>query len=174
MGSCRTDRGRWVVGGLLLPSIALLLGVGSLGCGSGSPAPGTYTVDFPSELTAIKTDQVQVFIYPYDGTAGTCSMLVEERATGAPLPAPMAETKPVSPCALAAGGNALPVGFGQYAFLAVATRQGSGDFLIGCAAQVVSATNTNVTIPLTLTNFTNALPTSTCTMLSQLCSGGSC
>jgi hypothetical protein len=142
------------------------------GCGSPTPASGTYTVDFPSELAAITTDSVQISVFPYDGAPGTCTMLVEEQATGATLPTPMAQTRPVSPCVLASGGNELPVGFGQYAFLAVASRQGTGDYLIGCAAQVVSSTNTVVTIPLVLTDFMNALPTSSCTMLSQRCAGG--
>jgi hypothetical protein len=158
----------------LLTPAALASLVALAGCGSPKPASGTYTVDFPSELTAITTDSVQVFVYPYDGTPGTCTLLVEERASGAPLPSPMAQTKELSPCALLAGGNELPVGFGQYAFLAVAARQGFGDYLIGCAAQVVSSTNTVVTIPLELTDFMNALPTSSCTMLSQRCAGGSC
>jgi hypothetical protein len=144
------------------------------GCGTPKPAGGTYTVAFPSELTAITTDSVQVFVFPYGGTPGTCTLLVEESASGAPLPTPIAQTQQLSPCDLVGGGNELPVGFGQYAFLAIATRQGSGDYLIGCAAQIISSTNTSVTIPLQLTDFTNALPTSSCTMLSQRCSGGSC
>jgi len=156
---------------LLAPLVLL---VSLVRCGSPTPASGTYTVDFPSELAAIATDTVQVFVYPYDGMSATCAMLVEERVTGAPMPTPMAETRQVSPCALLGGGNALPVGFGEYAFLAVAARQASGDFLVGCAAQVVSSTNTLVSIPLQLTDFMHALPTSSCTMLSQRCAGGGC
>jgi hypothetical protein len=145
-----------------------------VGCASARPAPGTYTVDFPSELTAITTDDVQVFVYAYDDTPDLCTTLVEETATGSPVASPIASTPQVSPCALEAGGNPLPVGFGQYAFLAVASRQAYGNYLIGCAAQTMSATNTNVSIPLQLVDFTNMLPTTMCTMLSQKCSGQSC
>jgi hypothetical protein len=62
--------------------------------------------------------------------------------------------------------------FGQYAFLAVAGRTQYGDFLIGCAAQTLSSSNTLVTIPLELTDFENPLPTTMCTSLSQSCAGG--
>jgi hypothetical protein len=146
----------------------------AVGCASAKPASGTYTVDFPSELTAITTDSVQVYVYAYDGTPDVCTTLVEETSTGSPVATPIAATPQLSPCALQAGGNALPVGFGQYAFLAVATRQAYGNYLIGCAAQTMSATNTNVAIPLQLVDFTNQLPTTMCTMLSQKCSGQSC
>jgi hypothetical protein len=142
-------------------------------CGSVSPAKGTYTLDFPSTLDAIASDGVQVFVFPYDGSADTCAALVEERKTGSPLPTPLAQTAQQTPCSLQSGAAPLPdMSFGQYAFLAVATRTQYGDFLIGCAAQTLSSTNTLVTIPLELTDFQNPLPTTKCTSLSQSCAGG--
>jgi hypothetical protein len=90
------------------------------------------------------------------------------------LPSPIAQTSPTTPCALEAGGNTLPVGFGNFAFLAVASRTQypTSDFFVGCAAQTISATNTNVTISLQLADFVNAIPATKCTSLSEHCGGG--
>ncbi len=142
-------------------------------CGGATPAPGTYTIGFPSVLAAAATDSVQVFVFPY-AAADTCQKLVETVVTAQPLPSPVASTAQTSPCSLLTGGADLSVGFGDFAFLAVATRNKfpNASFLVGCATQTTSSTNTVVNIPLELTDFTNPLPTLTCTSLGQRCAQG--
>ena len=141
-------------------------------CGSGSPVGGTFTIDFPTVADAVGTDTVQVFVYPYSATM-SCEALVEARKTTlmAP-PGSIAQTSTTSPCDLVNGSGSLSVPFGSYSFLAVALagKCSMGDFLIGCAGQTISDTNSVVSIPLTLETNTCAVPTTSCASLSAFCS----
>ncbi len=155
---------------LLVPLLWLL------GCTSAKPANGTYTIGFPSTAAAVAVDSVQVLVFNLTAP-DLCQTLVQDRRTQMPLPGtPVAQTSPQSPCALLSGGSALPIDtFGDFAFLAVA-QAGGQDFLVGCAAQTMSATNTNVVIPLELVSNTTVVPTNeagfwatSCMTLAQKC-----
>jgi hypothetical protein len=138
-------------------------------CGSGTPVGGSFTLDFPTVADAVAADSVQVFVYPFS-TSNSCESLVESRRTNAMSPAGFTtETQPATPCSLMGGSGSLSVGFGSYSFLAVAQKSGT-DFLIGCAAQTLSDTNSNVGIPLTLASETASVPATSCSMLSTFCS----
>ena len=162
-------------------SLSILLGA----CGSGgdtAPAPGTFTVDFPSTAAAIavtkSTPGVQVFVFSttaLDGSpSAACESLVEDSRNNNLSATPVASSAILTPCELMAGKGSLPIGYGSYAFLAVAQKSGK-DYLVGCAEQTISSTNTVVTIPMTLANETEDVPSTSCTSLSQACpSGGSC
>jgi hypothetical protein len=78
----------WRLGGFLL----------LLGCGSGSPVGGTFTVDFPTVADAVATDTVQVFVYTY-GSATTCQALFEARRTTQTSPSgDVTSTPTTTPC----------------------------------------------------------------------------
>jgi hypothetical protein len=140
-------------------------------CSSPKPVGGSFTVDFPSTAAAVATDNVQVFAFPFT-TPDTCQTLFEERRSKQPpATGPIAESAVLSPCDLLAGKGTVALGFGNYAFLGVGQRGGS-DFLIGCAAQAISDSNSNVVIPLTLASNQVSVPTTMCTALSQHCAGG--
>jgi hypothetical protein len=153
----------------------------SAACGSGGDtATGSFSVDFPTTDAAIAamktTPGVQVFVYALDKTqpAGTCQGLVEQSTTKNVTATPVAMTAVLTPCELLDGKGSLPVSYGSYAFLAVAQSSPGVDFLVGCEEQTISATNTVVSIPLTLAGSTESVPATKCTTLSQACSGGDC
>lgn len=168
-------------------ALALAISASSLSCGSGGDtAPGTFTVDFPSTAAAIAALKlkagVQVFVYPTSVTgagdaaaAGACQSLVEQSRTNNLTATPIASSAVLTACDLMAGKGSLPVAYGSYAFLAVAQTAPGQDFLVGCAEQTISSTNTVVTIPLTLASSAQTVPSTTCTSLSQACpTGGGC
>jgi hypothetical protein len=171
-----------------LTSFAWLVPViAQLGCGSGGDtATGSFTVDFPTTAAAIAalkiTPGVQVFAYPTnalgagDGAAsGACETLVEQSRTNNLTVTATAMSAVLTPCDLMSGKGSLALAYGSYAFLAVAQSSVGQDFLVGCAEQTLSSTNTMVTIPMTLASATMTVPTTTCTTLSQACpSGGGC
>ena len=175
------------------------LGLGCLGCvtvapfvlasacgSGGDTASGTFTVDFPSTAAAIavvkSTPGVQVFAFSTTafgggegGASASCEMLVEESRNNNLTVSPVASSSIVSPCDLMGGKGSLQIGYGSYAFLAVAQSAPSQDFLIGCAEQTISSSNTVVSIAMTLAASTEPVPATTCTTLSQACpSGGGC
>jgi hypothetical protein len=152
---------------LVRAAVLALAGVALAGCGSGPPVGGSFTVDFPTLADAVGSDTVQIFVYPYP--ANTCEAVVEDfRTNSAPPMNFTSETQPVSPCSLGGAGNALSVPFGEYAFLAV-TVNGGKSFLVGCAAQTLSDTNSVVDIPLTLASETVSVPMTSCTTFSAFC-----
>ena len=162
-------------------SLSLFILLGACGSG-GDTAPGTFTVDFPSTAAAIavtkSTPGVQVFVFSttaLDGSpSAACESLVEDSRNNNLSATPVASSAILTPCELMAGKGSLPIGYGSYAFLAVAQKSGK-DYLVGCAEQTISSTNTVVTIPMTLANETEDVPSTSCTSLSQACpSGGSC
>jgi hypothetical protein len=153
-------------------------------CTSAKPASGTYTIGFPSTAAAVATVDVTVYVYPYAGSV-TCQALVQGVRTQAGLATPQFQVGPISPCKLLSSGGTLDgLSFGDYSFLAVARAVLAGqtmpqNFLVGCASQTISGTNTNVTIPMELASETVELPMgadggagSACQSLSQHCSGG--
>jgi hypothetical protein len=149
-------------------ALALLYAAFPMGCGSGSPVGGSFTVDFPTVADAVATSTVQVFVYPYSAP-DSCQTLVEARRTTQASPSgSRAETQPTSPCSLSGGSGSLSLPFGEYSFLAVAQSSGT-DLLLGCAAQTLSDTNSVVTIPLTLASETVSVPATSCTTLSAFC-----
>jgi len=159
----------------LLPAV-LAAPLVAVGCGSGSPVGGTFTIDFPTVADAVATDTVQVFVYPY-AAATSCESLFEARKASPQMtpPGSVVQTSTTSPCDLRNGSSSsLSVPFGSYSFLAVAAagKCSSGDFLIGCAAQTISDTNSVVSIPLTLETNTCAVPATSCTTLSSFCAKG--
>ncbi len=149
-------------------SLLILAPLAAAGCGSGKPVSGTFAVDFPTVADAVNTSTVQIFAYPYSASQ-SCEVLFQlRRTTQAVSGMPVAQTQPTSPCALSQTSDALPLPFGDYSFLAVGQRNGS-DFLIGCAAQTLSDSNSVVVIPLTLESNTESVPTTSCTSLSSFC-----
>ncbi len=163
-------------------AVAALASVVALACGSGGDtATGTFTVDFPTTAAAIAalktTPGVQVFVYPTatidGGATGACASLVEQSRTNNLTEVAVATSAVLTPCDLMAGMGSLPVAYGSYAFLAVAQSSTGQDFLVGCAEQTLSSTNTVVTIPLTLASPTDSVPSTKCTSLSQACPSGS-
>ncbi len=166
-------------------SLAVL---GLLGCGSaGNVAPGTFTIDFPSTAAAIaavkQTQGVQVFAFSTSAfgdamtaETGVCGNLVEQSLTNNLTATPVAKSMLFTPCdLLMAGHGSVAVPYGSYAFLAVAKTASGTPFLVGCAEQTLSSTNTAVTIPLGLATDMDAVPATSCTSLSQACpSGGHC
>ncbi len=156
-------------------------------CGSaGNVAPGTFSVEFPSTAVAIaavkQTQGVQVLAFSTAALgdamaeeAGACQGLIEEALTNNLTAVPDAMSAVVTPCDLLAGKGSVAVAYGNYAFLAVARDASGASYLVGCAEQTMSSSNTMVTIPLSLASDTDTVPTTTCTSLSQACpSGGSC
>jgi hypothetical protein len=171
----------------LAVAAAVSLAAGTPACGSGGDtAPGTFKVDFPTTAAAIAvaklTPGVQVFVYPtsVEGSGsgamtGACQTLVEQSRTGNLTATAIASSTILSPCDLLNGKGSLPVGYGSYAFLAVAQSSPGQDFLVGCAEQTLSSANTVVTIPMTLASSSMAVPATTCTTVAQTCtSGNSC
>jgi hypothetical protein len=167
---------------LPLAALASLVACGS----AGDVAPGTFTIEFPSTAAAIaavkQTQGIQVFAFATDALgdsgvdeAGACESLVEDSRTSNMKATPVAKSMLIPPCDLLSSAGSLQVGYGNYAFLAVAQTSSGTDFLVGCAEQTISSTNTMVTIPLTLANSMDTVPSTTCTTLSQACpSGGKC
>jgi hypothetical protein len=148
--------------------VFLVLSILSVACGSGSPVGGTFTIDFPTVADAVATSDVQVFVYTY-GASTSCQALFEARRTTQMSPAgSVAQTPMTTPCDLRTGAGSLAVPFGSYSFLAVGQAKGA-DLLLGCAAQVISDTNSVVSIPLTLEGNTVAVPTTSCASLSAFC-----
>ena len=151
----------------------------SLGCGSGGDtAPGTFTVDFPTNAAAIATNSVQVFAYAttvFDGgaagAAGACETIIEARRGNNLTATPAATSSVVTPCSLLTGAGKVSVSFGSYAFLAVGQQNGT-DFLLGCAEQTITSSNTVVVIPLSLAAPGITVPATTCTSLGQSCAKG--
>jgi hypothetical protein len=151
------------------PSYVLaLLGAFAVACGAGTPVGGSYNVDFPTLADAIASDSVQIFVYPYSAS-NSCQVLIEAYRTNLSAPTSFtSETQPVSSCSFLKGSASLSVPFGEYSFLAVAENQGN-DFLVGCAAQTLSDTNSVVDIPLTLASETVSVPSTSCMTLSAFC-----
>jgi len=146
---------------------AAAAGLALSACGSGTPVGGSFAVDFPTLADAVASDTVQIFAYPYP--MSTCEAVVESFRTNSAPPANFtAETQPTSPCSLGGAANTLSVPFGEYAFLAV-TVNGGKSFLVGCAAQTISDTNSVVDIPLTLASESVSVPTTSCTTFSAFC-----
>jgi hypothetical protein len=154
--------------------------VAGLGCGSaGDVATGTFTIQFPSTAAAIAvakhTQGVQVFAYSVSAfgdasaeVAGACQTLVEQSRTNNLTAIPIAKSEVVTPCDLMAGKGTVALAYGSYAFLAVVKSSGN-DYLVGCAEQTITSTNTVVTILMTLASSTEMVPTTSCTSLSQAC-----
>jgi hypothetical protein len=137
-------------------------------CGSGTPVGGSYTVDFPTVADAIASDTVQVLVYPYSAS-NSCQTLIETYRTTLTAPSNFtSESQPVSACTLDKGSASLSLPLGEYSFLAVAENAGN-DFMVGCAAQTLSDTNSVVDIPLTLSSETVSVPPTTCMTLSSFC-----
>jgi hypothetical protein len=152
-------------------------------CSSGGSESGSFTIEFPSVEAAIDsltmTAGVQVSVYPTSvfGTsdasaAGACQMLVEESLNSALNQTALAQTQPISACDLAAGQGSLPIPFGNYAFLAVAAPTSGPPYLIGCAEQTISTSNSRVVIPMTLAAPSPSQSTTSCTTLAQACPSG--
>ena len=156
----------WTITGLASASLACSSG------GEAGPAPGAYTVNFPSVQAAVAVDTLQVMAFDAE-TDDVCQSLVERRRSGQELPACLAETKALPTCSfLGEEPNAetqLTVGFGRRALLAIAKR-GTDDFLLGCTLQDVAKETTATPIDVAILPGTR-VPATTCTSLSQRCSG---
>lgn len=143
------------------------------GCGDAAPSKGSYTVVFPSVAAAVASESIQVFVFdaPADKRTSVCSELVSLRRTRRPLQ-PLAEGPVVRVCDATTGEGELTVGYGDRAFLVVATRQGE-DFLVGCAIQNVGTGDAPAKVFLAPASTKTAVPVTTCTTLSDAC-GGRC
>jgi len=157
---------------LVVSGLALGLTLVAACGGGGNTVPGTFSVDFPTPAAAIAvmahTPGVQVTVYATNvlggeagATSGLCETLIEQSlSNGTVTASPVATSAVMTPCDLEAGKGALAIPYGSYAFLAVAQSQPMEDFLVGCIEQVISGSNTNVVIPMTLASPMMALPAS--------------
>jgi hypothetical protein len=135
------------------------------------PAPGAYTIEFPSVAAAVATESVRVVVV--DAGADTCSTLVAKERSRQALSGVVATSGAVAPCSfLAASDDAasLVLPFGRRAFLAVATRAGE-PFLIGCSVGDIEKDAPPVRIDLTLFSNLVSVPTTTCATLAARCAG---
>jgi hypothetical protein len=151
--------------------LASLLGAAAApGCSStaADPVALSYTVEFPSKSAAVATDAVQV--YAFSG-ALDCISLIKGYGPPPTWPTPpTVQTSSVSPCALDSAAMSLP--FGEYTFVAVASRAGS-ELLIGCAVQALDGKSQILKIPLSLFALDRVIPQSSCN-LTEKCAGRSC
>jgi hypothetical protein len=135
---------------------------------SGDAVELNYTVEFPSKSAAVATEGVQ--LYAFAGRLD-CVSLIKGYGPPPTWPnAPVAQTASVSPCAL--GQTPLSVPFGDYTFLAIASREGK-ELLIGCAPQTLDGKNQTLKVPLAPFALDRVIPQTSCN-LSEKCAGRSC
>jgi hypothetical protein len=164
--------------------MGVTLGVAGLGavavvsCSQGvrqnqaATATGQYEILFPSTLTALDTDTVEVFVFDADAPGADCLSLVATRQAKAGLPeepALLQDTGPIGVCALES--TPLTVSFGHRSLLAVGQRAGT-DLLTGCVEGDVALDSSILSIYLAQANIDLALPDASCTSLAQRCDGG--
>ena len=179
--------------------VAVVLAVAALlsaGCSSDpeekvvhKPSDNTrahYQVIFPSAAVAATTETMQLFVFDATNEQKDftdCLSLVTKRKSSADLPAAplkLSETE-ATPCELfettAAGDAKQPIAgkkgtveltYGSRTFLVVAKRS-KQDYFIGCSKANLSTAETTVEISLTPASAAIAVPTTTCTTLSDRC-----
>jgi hypothetical protein len=149
----------------------------SAGCSSkdAALAPTSVTLTFPSTEAAVASDSVQIQVF--DETAAdpsnlsaACEDLVAQARSSQALPAPLVDVS-TSACALQSGDDPVTVGVGVRAFLVTATSNGTA-LLIGCTVESVEGGSLLVPIDLVPLSDAVVVPPTTCTALSQHCSGG--
>ncbi len=159
-------RGGWVLAACLVGLVCLAA------CGEGAPSKGSYSLVFPSVAAAVAADSVRVLVFdaPADKHATLCADLLQLQKTRG-LPKALVEGAPTRVCDAQSGtGAELAVGYGDRAFLAVASRQGA-DFLVGCAIENVGAGDAPAKVFLAPASTKVIVPPTTCTTLSDACSG---
>ncbi len=149
----------------------------SAGCSAkdAAIAPTSVVLTFPSTEAAVASDSVQIQVF--DETAadpanlsGACEDLVAQVGSSQALPAALVDVS-TSACALQSGDDPITVGVGVRAFLVTTTSNGTG-LLIGCTVESVEGGSLLVPIDLVPLSDAVVVPTTTCTALSQHCSGG--
>jgi len=163
---------------LLLLAVALLVAPTSAcsssssgGSGDAGPAPpvqGTYAIVFPSLSVAVDADHVLVYVFPAGEASSQCLDLVNTQRAGGSLPTSLVPSQPVSVCSLDNGVGDLSLGFGDYAVLVVAQKNGS-DIAIGCAQQAITASSPNITVTIDNDIPGVVVPSTPCTSLSAFC-----
>ncbi|MGH7297894.1 MAG: hypothetical protein ACRELB_23340 [Polyangiaceae bacterium] len=157
---------------------AIAVGLCAAACSQGTdqhasaPVEGAYQISFPSTLTAVLTDSVEVYVFDAGAPGADCLSLVATRQAQAALPvapALLEDTGAIALCQLAS--TPLSLSFGRRSVLVIA-QHGGTDLLSGCVQAVVEADSGMLTIYLARSNLTVPLPTTTCTSVGQKCAGG--
>ncbi|HEY1695082.1 MAG TPA: hypothetical protein VGG39_23100 [Polyangiaceae bacterium] len=162
-----------------LPAALASLALGGLACsraqtGSTGPSSSQYEIVFPSTEAAIATQQVEVLVFDTSMEGADCLSLLITRQAGAPLPESptlLLDTGAIGTCSLAGGGGSLDVAYGPRSFLVVA-ESGGEDLFTGCAQADVEPNTPPIVVPIAQAATPTALPTTSCTSLSQKCDGG--
>ncbi len=146
--------------------------VAVVACSSSREVSGSYSVAFQSTSEAVAAPDMRVFVFDASALSSTepCLDLLYLRESGQDLPATLLEEGPTSTCAVATGAGKLSVPFAELAILVVAETS-AGDFARGCAVHTFSSDDPNVTVTLALAPG-QSVPATTCTSLSEHCSGG--
>ncbi len=132
------------------------------------PADIGLDVQFPSTAAAVAVDGVKVYVYE-GGQA--CNDLVRLRQTAQALPPTMFESPSLSPCDLQSGAASVELDLDkEYTMLAVGLAGGS-DLLIGCAVQPAFGQTKALPISMTYIDATKRIAETTCTKLSDKCTG---
>jgi hypothetical protein len=134
------------------------------------PSAATYEIQFPSTQTAVGADSIQVFVYSRGTPKTDCPSLITVRSAGGTLPAPLAQTDPLSLCDVLQNGKGqlTDIPYGDVSFLVIAQRGGS-DYFTGCALATIAQNSTPVAISLEAATTTTHIPSTTCNSVSQRC-----
>jgi hypothetical protein len=153
-------------------SACAIAGLVAVACSSTTSPTGSYVIAFQSTAQAIATSDVRMYVFEASTLSSSepCLDLLSLRESGQDLPATVLEEGPTSACELARGGTSFDVPLESLAILVVAETP-AGDFARGCALHAFTADDPSVTIALALAPG-RAVPSTTCTSLSEHCAGG--
>jgi hypothetical protein len=157
----RGARGTFALGALAIVALA---------CGT-DPSSGNYTINFPSVAAAVATDAVQLNVFDTKGQdpRSFCSSLLLKVKSNQDLGTRLVTGPAVGPCDLAAGAKPVTISYGDRAILAVGTRGGK-TLLAGCTEETVGSGSLPASIDLGIVDTGFAVPSTTCTRLSDFCS----
>ncbi|MFO0665053.1 MAG: hypothetical protein U0174_13955 [Polyangiaceae bacterium] len=150
---------------------AALLGVTACGGDDQPAAPTTFDLRFASVDVAVATESIEVLVFdPLARETRICEQLLVKRRSRQDLGRPIARLPPTPLCDVL-GENLQPIeiGYGTWAFLAIAQRGGT-DYLLGCALANVGPGTEKPVITFSFANSTTAQPPATaCLDVSQKC-----
>lgn len=154
-------------------AIAGAFGIGVVACSAeASPSNGTYTVNFPSVAAAVAVDSLQVFVFDAKGQDpnAVCSELILKVKSNQDLGVKQVTGPVLGPCDLAAGAKPITIPYGEKAIMAIG-QAGGVTLLAGCVEETVGSGNLPVSISLGIVNTSASVKATTCTKLSDFCSG---
>ena len=142
-------------------------------CGSDDTkkAPTNYDLRFPSIDVAVATDTIEVFVFdPLAKETRICEELLVKQRSQQELGQWIARLPPTPLCDVLSGNTApVDVGFGTWAFFAVAQRS-STDYLLGCTLANVGPGTEKPVITFSYASSTAPpAPPTTCLDVTQKC-----